>query len=229
MGLSSHTLGDRFQQPGLAHPSLAHHERDMSVAARGALPTIIQECQLSLTSDNRTGSCGVSSCESAFDCALAKHLPDRNRVAEALDCVLSQERKFKKIIRELMRRRANKDAAGLRQRLKPGRQIGRIADNCLLSRRADACCASRNDETRGDAHACLQRSSIGLPQPPDLLHDFQTGPDGAISRVLLRLRKTKIHQDAVAKVLRDMSFESVNRRDAGFAILAQQLDQIFRI
>ena len=171
----------------------------------------------------------MSSCEPAFDCALAKHLPDRNRVAEALDCVLAQERKFKKIASELMRRGADKDAAGLGQRLKPGRQIGRIADNCLLSRRADARCALRNDETRGETHPCLQRSSVGLPQPSDLLHDFQTGPDGAMGRVLLRLRKTKIHEDADTKVLRDMSFEFANRRYAGFAVLAQQPDQVFRV
>src|SRR6516165_10324201 len=142
MRLLSHTLDNRLQQPGLAHPSLAHHERHMPVTACGALPAIIQKCQLSLTPDDRTSSCSVSGCEPAFDCALTKHLPDRDRVAEALDCVLSQERKFKKIANELMRRGADKDAAGVGQRLKPSRQIGCIADNCLLSRRADTRCGS---------------------------------------------------------------------------------------
>ena len=33
MRLLRHTLGNRSQQPGLAHPSLAHHERHMPVAA----------------------------------------------------------------------------------------------------------------------------------------------------------------------------------------------------
>ena len=50
-----------------------------------------------------------------------------------------------------------------------------------------------------------------------------------MGRVLLRLRKTKIHEDADTKVLRDMSFEFANRRYAGFAVLAQQPDQVFRI
>src|SRR5262249_51281486 len=130
---------------------------------------------------------------------------------------------------EWMRGGADSDAAGVSQRLKAGRQMGCIADTCLLSRRADACCASRNDETRGDTHTCLQRSSVGLPQPSDFLHDFQTGPNGALGRVLLRLRKTKIHEDAVTKVLRYMSFVFANRRYAGFAVLAQQPDQVFRI
>src|ERR1700733_15141494 len=134
----------------------------------------------------------MSGCKPALDCALTEHLPDRNRVAEALDCVLPQERKFKKIASELMRCGADKDAAGVGDRLKPSRQIGCIADDRLLARCANPCCASRDDKTGDDTHTCLQRCSVGLPQPSDLLDDFQTGPDGALGCVLLRLRKTKI-------------------------------------
>ena len=91
MRLFSYTLGGRFQQPGLAHPGFAHHEHHMPVTARRALPGIIQKRQLSLSSDDRAGSCSVSGCEPAFDCTLTKHLPDGNRIAEALDSMLSQE------------------------------------------------------------------------------------------------------------------------------------------
>ena len=119
-----------------------------------------------------------------------------------------------------MRRWADKHAAGVGQGLKPGRQIGSIADNGLLSGRADAGCASRNDETGGDAHTRLQRSSVRLLQLSDLLHDFQTGPDCAFGCVLLRLRKAEIHEDAVTQVLRDISIVFANRRHAGVAVLA---------
>jgi hypothetical protein len=75
----------------------------------------------------------------------------------------------------------------------------------------------------------LQRSSVRLLQPSDLLHDFQAGPDGAIGRVLLRMRKTEIHEDAITQVLRDISVVFSDRRHTGLAVLAQQTDQIFRI
>ena len=91
MRLLSHALGDRFQEPGFSHPGLARHEGHMPVAARRASPAIIQERQLPLASDDWTGGCGVGGCEPAFDRVLPKRLPDRNRVAEALDGVLAQE------------------------------------------------------------------------------------------------------------------------------------------
>src|ERR1039457_1510737 len=159
----------------------------MPVTPRRALPGIMQERQLTLASDDRTGSRCVSGREPAFDCTLMKHFPDGNRLAETLDRVLAEERKFKKIASELMRRRADEHAVGLCHGLKPGRQIGRIADNGLLSGGADAGWASRYDETGSYTHPRLQRSSVRLLQPSDLLHDFQAGPDGAIGRVLLRM------------------------------------------
>ena len=118
-----------------------------------------------------------------------------------------------------MRRWADKHAARLGQGLEPGRQIGSIADNGLLSGRADAGCATRNDETGGNAHTRLQRWSVRLLQLSDLLHDFQSGPHRAFSCVLLRLRKAEIHEYAVTKVLRDTSY---------LPIAAVQVSRYFR-
>ena len=128
-----------------------------------------------------------------------------------------------------MRRWADKHAIRVGQGLKPGRQIGSVADNGLLSGRADAGCASRNDETGGDAHARLQRSSVRLLQLSDLLHDFQSGPHCALGCVLLRLWKAEIHDYAVTEVLRDKSIVFANHRHAGVPVLAQQTDQVLRI
>src|SRR5882757_6351019 len=121
MRLFLYTLGKRFQQPRLTHPGLAHQEHNMPVTQRRALPRIIQNCQLTLASDDRTGGRGMSGCEPAFGCTLTKRFPDGNRLAEALDCVLAEERKLKKIPGELVRRRAHKNAVGICGRLKSSR------------------------------------------------------------------------------------------------------------
>src|ERR1700691_1190005 len=128
-----------------------------------------------------------------------------------------------------MRRWADKHAARLGQGLKPGRQIGSIPYNGLLSGRADAGCASRNDETGGDADTRLQRWSVRLLQLSDLLHDFQSGPHCAFGCVLLRLGKAEIHEDAVTQVLRDKSIVFGTHRRAGVAPLPQQLNKVLWI
>ena len=128
-----------------------------------------------------------------------------------------------------MRRWADKHAARVGQGLKPGRQIGSIADDGLLSGRADAGCASRNDETGDDAHTRLQRSSVRLLQLSDLPHDFQTGPDRALGGVLKRSWKAEIHEYAVTQVLRDKSIVFGNHRRAGVPVLPQQLNKVLWI
>jgi hypothetical protein len=91
MGLLAYTLRKRFQQPRFTHARFACQEHHMPVSPRRALPRVIKKRQFALASDDGTGSRGMSGCEPVFDCALTKHLPDRNRVPEALDCVLSQK------------------------------------------------------------------------------------------------------------------------------------------
>jgi hypothetical protein len=97
-----------------------------------------------------------------------------------------------------MRRWADQHAIGFRQGLKASRQIGGVADDGLLSGGADAGCFASNDKTGRDSQAALQWRSIRLLQLSNRLHDFQSGPDRALRRVLLRLWKTEIDENAVA-------------------------------
>jgi len=75
----------------------------------------------------------------------------------------------------------------------------------------------------------LQRSSVGLLQLCDLLHDFQSGPHCAFGCVLLRLWKAEIHEYAVAQVLRDKSIVFGNHRRTGVPVLPQQPNEVLWI
>src|SRR5882757_7745930 len=89
MALASHTLGQGFEQPRLAHPGLARQQHDVSISMCRALPGVVKKCQLALTPDDRTGSCSMRCRKPALGCALTQRFPDGNRLAKTLDRVLA--------------------------------------------------------------------------------------------------------------------------------------------
>ena len=128
-----------------------------------------------------------------------------------------------------MRRGADQHTIGFGCGLKACRQVGRVADDGLLSGGANAGCFAGNDEPGRNSHAALQRQSVRPLQPSDLLDGFKTGPDRQFGCVLQRQRKAKIHQYSVAQILRDISVIFADRGNAGVPILAQQADEVFGI
>src|SRR5450432_3423209 len=201
----------------------------MPVATGRALPRVVKKCQFAFAADNWPGRGCMRGGKSAFGCAFPERLPDRHRLAETLDREFAQERVFEKIRGEPMRRRTDQHAARLRVALQPGGEIGRVANNSLLAGRAYAARFAGNDNARRYAHAGLQRLSVPLLQPCDLVDDLQSGAHGAFGRVLLRQGKTEIDQYAITKILRDEPVIFANYLHAGVAVLAQHLDKIFRI
>src|SRR5271168_293731 len=166
--------------------------------------------------------------KSAFGWTLANGLPDRSWIMEALDRAVADKRLFEKVRSEPMGRRADEHTVWRRQRLQSRREVRGVADDGLFSCHAYACCFTDDDEPGCNSYAGLKRRSVRL-RLSDSFHDFKTSAHGAFGRVFLGLRKAEIHKDAVTQILRDEAIMFRNRRHAGFAILAQQDDKIFRI
>ena len=128
-----------------------------------------------------------------------------------------------------MRRGADQHTIGFGGGLKACRQVGRVADDGLLSGGANAGCCTGNDEPGRNSDAALQRQSIRPLQPSDFLDDFKTSPDRQFGCMLQRQGKAKIHQYSIAQILRDISVIFADRGNASVPILAQQADEVFGI
>src|SRR5262249_42857782 len=163
---------------------------------------------------------GASRNEAALDGGFADHLPHWDQLAISLDLMLADKPIFKESLRQPMRYRPDKHATRFGERLKPRRQVRRVANDSLLAR--DACSPGSNQPGR-DANAGLQRFPIGAFQTPDGSGNFQSGADRTFGRVFLRGRKAKKCYDAVAQVLRDMAVVSADDRGANLAVFLQQM------
>ena len=98
-----HALGERLQQPRLAHPGLAREHDHVPVSLRGALPGIGQECHFAVPPDDRARSRGVRGDESALHGAFAKRSPHGDRLAISLDLMLAAKQVLEEVPRQPMR------------------------------------------------------------------------------------------------------------------------------
>ena len=97
----------------------------------------------------------MSGRKSTFGGAFAKHPPYRDRLAETLECVLSNKRVFEEIRSETMRRRADQNPAGLGHGLKAGRQIRRVPYDRFRTCRTHMRRFADDHEARRDPNASL--------------------------------------------------------------------------
>ena len=84
-----------------------------------------------------------------------------------------------------------------------------------------------------DAHAHGQPHASFLLQPgiqePYGLQDTQSGPPGALGIVFVCLGIAKVHQQAVAQILRNIPVKALDHRGAGLLVVPHDVAPVFRI
>ena len=104
----------------------------------------------------------MSGSETALERTLTEHGEGCSRTMDALEGLCSEITKDEDISKQPPGRFGDDHRAGLGRTLQPCCQIGCVADNSLLLRRAFADKIPDDDQPGGDADACLQCRSGGV-------------------------------------------------------------------
>src|SRR6516162_5585260 len=135
-------------------------------------------------------------------------------------------------VSEPLRRRTDDDSIGRRQSLEAGGKIRRVAQGELFLPSASAH-LPHHDYAGVDAHADRQADIMPLSQAAieraHRLHNTQSGADSALRIIFMRLGIAKIHEQAVAEILRDMPLKALDNLGTGSLVGTYHLPQVFGV
>jgi hypothetical protein len=136
-------------------PRLARNKHDAALAGLGLLPTALQQRQLLVAADERRA--GRAQClEAALGPTLAQYPRGRDRRCQALDLNRPEIGIVEQPDGQPTGARRDHHCSRFGQRLQPRRQVRRLADHRLLSRRACAEQIADDDQSGGDPDPCRQ-------------------------------------------------------------------------
>ena len=164
--------------------------------------------------------------EAALVLALAQHAPHAERFGDALHRPLAEECVIEELAQEPARDAGDEHAMRFGERLQPGGEIGRVADDGLLLRGAAADDLADDDEAGGDADPRGERAVADAPHRGD---DLEPGAGGALGAVLVRLGIAEISEHAVAHELGEETVEARDDAGAGVLVLPDQRPEILGI
>jgi hypothetical protein len=122
--------------PRLAEAGLARDQHDLAVAGLGARPAAQEQVDFLVAAD-QPGQCRSAQClEPARDDARTQHLPSRHRPGDALHLDGAKIADLEEIADQPARARGDDDRVRLGQGLQTAGEVGRLADDRLLLRRA---------------------------------------------------------------------------------------------
>ena len=130
---------------------------------------------------------------------------------------------------QILRRLADENSIWRRQCLKPRGEIGGFADDGALLRGTSTDDLADDNQSCGDADACLKPGTVRTLDAADFSQDADRGPDGAFSRILEGVRESEISENAVAHELGNEAAEPADRAGGGILITPDQTSQQFRI
>ena len=203
-------LGEPRGQARLADARFARDQHNLAVPRPGAALPRDQVGALGLASDNAGQPRWMSCLEPALAFGHAKRRPCFDGLGKALDGVLAEVAQPETIAEQPPRRCGHHDPTGLGEALQSCGQIGGVADDGLLLRRALAHEIAGDDESGRDSNAHGELFARACLQAGDDLGDFERRMDRARGVVLMRAGKAEIGQNAVAHELGD---EAVVARD----------------
>ena len=147
-----------------------------------------------------------AACAASNRLSLCRHAERRERLdrfGEALDGVLAHVPQSEAVGDEPPGRRRDHDAARLGEALQPRGEIGRVADDRLLLRRAFAHETADDDKAGRDADANAELFARAGLQARHDFGDFERRVDRPRRVVLMRAGEAEIGENAVAHELRD--------------------------
>ncbi len=165
--------------------------------------------------------------------ALARQDAERrerlDRPGETFHGVPAQLPQAELVADEAPGRRRDNDAAHFGEALQPRGQIGCVADDRLLLRRAFAHEIADDDKAGRDANAhCELFARAGL-QAGDDFGDFEACMDGPRRVVLMRARKAEIREDPIAEEFGDKTVIAGHHAGTGVLIGADDMAHVLRI
>ena len=155
--------------------------------------------------------------------------PGLDRLGKTLDRLPAEVAQPEKAADEAAGRAGEQDLPRLREGLQSRREIGRLARDGLLLRRAIADHIADHDEAGGDADAHPGPRYAARLQPRDRRGDFEAGPHRALGIVLMRARVAEIGEDAVAHEFGDKAVVAGDDAGAGVVIGAELLAQFLGV
>ena len=154
-GSAGDPLGQRLGEAGLADARLGRNQHHPPVARLRLRPAAEQQLHLLVAADQRRGA-GAQRLEPAERAVLGHDAPGALRLGKALERLRPEVRALEQRADLPARALGNHDGVGLGQRLQPGREVRRLADDRLLLRRAGADQVADDHQPGGDADAHLQ-------------------------------------------------------------------------
>ena len=138
--------------------------------------------------------------EAALHRAWPHRRPRPNRPGDALEVFCPEVLQLEKVAYELPSALRNGYGVRLGSALQACGKVWRLADNAALLGFARADQVPDHDEPGRDAHTGLKWT--GCLQGTDRCDQLKSSPHRALGVVLVSLRISKIHEDAVAQVFR---------------------------
>ena len=196
-------------------PALARSQRRNSRSISSSRPTS------GVSADRATPRTGS-------DDARTQHLPSRHRLGDALDLDGAEIAVVEQIADQPPRARGDHDSVRLGQRLQPGGEVRRLADDRLLLRRALADQIADDHEPGGDADPRLELGGFDVEAADSVdRRPARRGPPAR--RRPHALADSRNRRDAVAHIFGDKAVEPGDHLGDGAVIGADDLAQILRI
>ena len=214
----------------LADPRVAAQQRDLEAAFPRDRPKLAQAGEFRRPPDQLGQVARAGGVEPAFVRAFVQHPPDADGFLQALDLVQREVLVDEHVAEQLVRAVGHQHGVGLGQGLQPRRQVGRLANDRLLLRRAAADRLANHDhQAGGDTDPHAQCDAVGRVELGDFVDDFQPDLRGALRVVFMRLRIAEIGQDAVAHEAGDIAGSPGNGAGTGILEIADHLAEILGI
>ena len=212
MRLAGEASLQRLDHARFADPGFADHGDDLALAQTRQAPAVAHQAHFVRAADQRQCCRRRGSRQSGFRPPPRPHPPGRHRTGKSLQFVLAGVFEFEQSAQQILRRLADQDGVGRRQRLQPRGEIGRFADDGALLRGAGADDFADHDEAGGDADPRLHPRAVGQFDAADFRQNADRGAHRAFGRVLEGARKAEIGQHAVAHEFGDETADSVRSR-----------------
>ena len=215
------SCAELLDQARLADAGLADDLDELAFACERAQPAARQQRDLVLAADERRQGPRPAAAAAA---ARAHDAIERQRRGRALEFVRAPVLDDEEARDLALHARGDQHRSRLGQRLHPGRDIGRVAEN--LAGRIHHHRPCRNADSGGELGA---RAGVLTVQLGQRALDREGRANGALGVVLLRDRKAEQRHDPVAELLRDMPAHLSDRRGRRVEIAPDQIAPVLGV
>ena len=219
-------------QARLAHAGFGPDVDDVALPGRRRLPTVTQMLALLVTSDHHEGTRRADIDVEMLFLSHSHRSPQTNRVREPLELVRAQILALADGAKQRAGRVRDHHLVGRRHRLGPGREIGRLTDDCFLFRGTLSHQITRHHhagcdpDAHADPNALFSHREIGRS---NRVHGGKSRSHRPFWSVLVRGRVPEQGQNAVAHVPRHGSPEMMNPLGGSALVCAQKLGEHLRV